>query len=189
MEMGRPADQEWARVAQLTQRTNQFNLSLIRRSLEDLKPLAGDRWVLVAKAQDRFGDYGLVGVCILTPPDRFGACEIDTLLMSCRALGRGVEDAFMHGIAAVAARQHASTLRARFIEGPRNAQVKTFLAGRGFDEIQPHVFSRTLDELPPLPAHVRFADRTAAEIGSSSVSVVRRSSDAKGRYPDHAQRD
>ena len=47
--MGRPADQEWARVAQLTQRTNQFNLSLVRRTLEDVKPLGRDRWVLVAR--------------------------------------------------------------------------------------------------------------------------------------------
>ncbi len=180
VEMGPPTEHEWARVAQLTQRTNQFNLSLSRRTLEELKRLAADRLVMVMKAQDRFGDYGLVGISILVPPDRSAASEIDTLLMSCRALGRGVEDAFLHGIAAVAARRHASTLLARFVEGPRNAQIKTFLVGHGFSEVERNVFSRSLHELPALPAHVRFTDRTVAEIVTTSVSVIPRTSDLTG---------
>ncbi len=160
IEMGPPADQEWPRIAQLTQRTNQFNLSLKRRTLEQLRSVAADRLVMVLKAQDRFGDYGLVGTCILLPPDRSGACEIDTLLMSCRALGRGVEDAFLHGVAAAAVRQGASKLFARYVEGPRNNQVRAFLVRHRFNEVQSHVFVLPLDELPPLPPHVRFRERT-----------------------------
>ena len=111
VELRAAGDGDWPRVAQLTQRTNQFNLSLKRRTLEDVRALEAQSSVLVLGARDRFGDYGDVGVCVLRPgadPDRW---EVDTLLMSCRALGRGVEDAFLHGIAARAAEQGATVPR------------------------------------------------------------------------------
>jgi FkbH-like protein len=168
VEIASVAELEWARVAQLTLRTNQFNLSLKRRALEEVRLVAADHAVLVVKAQDKFGDYGLVGVCIFKSDERSGVCAIDTLLMSCRALGRGVEDAFLHGIAAVAARQGASRLRARYVAGPRNSQVRHFLARCGFDEIEPDVFARSLDELPPLPTHIRLNERIAQEIDRTS---------------------
>jgi FkbH-like protein len=178
VEIGSPVEQEWARVAQLTQRTNQFNLSLKRCALEQLKSLAADQHVMVLKAQDRFGDYGLVGACILGPPDRSGACEIDTLLMSCRALGRGVEDAFMHGIGAAAARQGGAKLLARYVEGPRNAQIKPFLARQRFTEVQAGIFSIPLNELLPLPAHVRLTDRGVPETAKIAPSPLSRDTNA-----------
>ncbi len=63
VEMSQPAEQDWPRVAQLTQRTNQFNLSLNRRTTETLRHLGAEATVLILKAEDRFGDYGLIGVC------------------------------------------------------------------------------------------------------------------------------
>jgi NAD(P)-dependent dehydrogenase (short-subunit alcohol dehydrogenase family)/acyl dehydratase len=87
-----------------------------------------------------------------------GQWELDTLLMSCRALGRGVEDAFLHGIAARAAELGATRLLAPFVPGPRNAQVKDFLARSGFDETQPDLWSLPIADVPPLPGHVRFRD-------------------------------
>ena len=83
--------QEVARVAQLTQRTNQFNFTTTRRSENDIRSLlASERYeCFVVHVRDRFGDYGLVGVIIC-------GCQanrlvVDTMLLSCRALGRGVE--------------------------------------------------------------------------------------------------
>jgi FkbH-like protein len=178
VEIGPPGEQEWGRVAQLTQRTNQFSLSLKRRTLEQLKSLAAGQLVMVLTAQDRFGDYGLVGTCILVPPDHSGACEIDTLLMSCRALGRGVEDAFLYGVAAVAARWGASKLVARYIEGPRNAQIRPFLARHGFTEVHSDVFSLPLEEVSPLPAHVQFIDREVPECERTSLSLISRNAHA-----------
>ena len=67
-----PASEDWPRVAQLTQRTNQFNLSLKRRTLEEVKALGAEAIVLVLGARDRFGDYGHVGVCVLRPGARAG---------------------------------------------------------------------------------------------------------------------
>ena len=80
---------QFARAAQLTQRTNQFNLSTIRRTEEELKQLAGlpGTNCMVIEVSDRFGDYGLVGVVITQ--ERDGKLFIDTLLLSCRVLGRG----------------------------------------------------------------------------------------------------
>jgi FkbH-like protein len=172
VEIGPPDEQEWARVAQLTQRTNQFNLSLRRYTLEELRNLTAEHSVMALKARDRFGEYGLVGTCVLLQPDRSEVCELDTLLMSCRALGRGVEDAFLHGVGAAAARQGASKLVARYVQGPRNAQIKPFLARHGFTEVQSEVFSLPLDEVAPVPAHVRFIEHGISPPRSGIVSTA-----------------
>jgi FkbH-like protein len=147
---------DWPRVAQLTQRTNQFNLSLKRRTTEEIESIGAARTVLVVDVADRFGDYGLVGACILDPHPEDGHSEIDTLLMSCRALGRGVEDAFLHGIAMIAAEGGARELVAPFVEGPRNGQVKDFLVRSGFAQTEPNRWTRSIAEPPALPAHVRL---------------------------------
>jgi FkbH-like protein len=150
-----PDDTEWARVAQLTQRTNQFNLSLKHRTTEEVKALAGEDSLLIIKASDRFGDYGLVGVCIISKSDS-AACEIDTLLMSCRVLGRGAEDAFLHAMARTAAAKGAARLVAPFVPGPRNQLMKDFLARSGFRETQPNTWVLPVTEIPPLPKHIRW---------------------------------
>jgi FkbH-like protein len=150
-----PEDTEWPRLAQLTQRTNQFNLSLKRRTAEEVKAVVGEHSVLIVKARDRFGDYGLVGACIVRKAES-AVCEIDSLLMSCRVLGRGVEDAFLHAIAKIAAAQGASRLVAPFIAGPRNQLVKDFLARSAFRETQPDAWVRMVTEIPELPKHIRW---------------------------------
>jgi FkbH-like protein len=155
-EMRVASDRDWPRVAQLTQRTNQFNLSLKRRTLEALKALEPESLVLVLEAADRFGDYGLVGVCILTARPHDRVSEVDTFLMSCRALGRGVEDAFLHGVAVVAAERGAAELVAPYVTGPRNKQITEFLARTGFEERPHSLWARSLREMPPLARHVRF---------------------------------
>ncbi len=79
------------RSAQLTQRTNQFNLTARRRTVADLQALAaaGDLRCLVVTARDRFGDYGQVGVVVIAEDAE--AVRLETFLLSCRVLGRGVE--------------------------------------------------------------------------------------------------
>jgi len=155
VEVREPLEGEWARVAQLTQRTNQFNLSLRRRTVEELRSLS-DCTVLILKARDRFGDYGLVGLCVVhKTPDRAG--EIDTLLMSCRVLGRGVEDAFLRAIADTATRHGAKTLTAPFVEGPRNRVIREFIEAKGFREIRPGNWVLPIPPAPDYPAHVRWS--------------------------------
>ena len=156
VDMHPPDEPEWPRVAQLTQRTNQFNLNLRRRTTEEMKAWCAERPVWTLRAKDRFGDYGLIGVCVLEPKEASGAAVIETLLMSCRAMGRGVEDAFLYGIATAAANRGASRLVADFVQGPRNQLILEFLRKSGFVEGQAGRWELSLASPPELPGHVEF---------------------------------
>jgi FkbH-like protein len=120
-----PADH--ARASQLTLRTNQFNFTTIRRNESELSALlqAGQHDVRTVRVKDRFGDYGLVGLVIGELTERSYA--IDTFLVSCRVLGRGVE----HRMAAEAGRMALDrgatdvTLRVPFTK--RNAPARAFV--------------------------------------------------------------
>ncbi len=85
------APEHLERVSQLTQRTNQLNFTTVRRTEADLQQrlASGELEGLVTEVRDRFGDYGLVGAVLFAPAA--GALRVDTFLLSCRALGRGVE--------------------------------------------------------------------------------------------------
>ena len=114
------------RVAQLTQRTNQFNFTTIRRSEADIQRLLeDDRYdCFTVNVSDRFGDYGLVGAVITA---KHGAeLAIDTFVLSCRVLGRGVE----HRILAFLA-ELATTVVARLQPTSRNAPAQQFLDSIG----------------------------------------------------------
>ncbi|HEY0581577.1 MAG TPA: HAD-IIIC family phosphatase, partial [Chloroflexota bacterium] len=169
LEVGHATTADWPRVAQLTQRTNQFNLSLKRRTLEQVRTLARGASILVLNARDRFGDYGLVGLAVVRPGEASPRWEVDTLLLSCRALGRGVEDAFMHGIARFAVQHGATALVASYVEGPRNGQIIPYLARMGFVEVNAGTWKRELSDLPPLAAHVSL--RLATDGSMSSFDV------------------
>lgn len=148
---------ELPRVAQLTQKTNQFNLSLKRRSLVEIQALARDARVYVIRANDRFGDYGLVGVCILVPDGvEPGQFQFDTLLLSCRALGRGVEDALLYGVRVAMEGAGGTRLIAPFVEGPRNQPVRDFLIRNRFHERAAGMFERHDVGTVELPTHVTW---------------------------------
>lgn len=121
-----------ARVAQLTQKTNQFNLTTRRFTEQDIdaKLDDGDWLVYTLRAEDRFGDHGLVGVALV---ERSGeACRIDTLLLSCRVIGRDIERAFLHVISDAAARAGATRLFGEFIATPKNAPAADLYDRLGF---------------------------------------------------------
>ena len=84
-----------SRISQLTQKTNQFNLTTIRYTESQIKRLikSDDHLVYIASVNDKFGDSGLTGLCLIKFLD-FDAAEIDTFLLSCRIIGRNIEYAF-----------------------------------------------------------------------------------------------
>ena len=94
------ADADLARAAQLTRRTNQFNLTTVRRGPAELASLPAGLRCHVVDVRDRFGDYGQVGV-IVTGADG-DALIVETFLVSCRVLGRGVEHRILAAIAELA---------------------------------------------------------------------------------------
>ncbi len=121
-----PQANEWLRIEQLTQRTNQFNFTTRRRSALELKALlAQGAEVLRVQVSDRFGDYGLVGVLIAQPQG--DTLAVDTFLLSCRVLGRGVEHAMLRSLGERAAALGLSTLELKLISSARNEPARAFV--------------------------------------------------------------
>ena len=120
------------RIAQLTQKTNQFNLTTRRYSDEEISRLAASDSadVIWLRLRDRFGDAGIVGVCILRYEDR--RAIFDTLLLSCRVLGRGVEDAFVAYCLRRATSRGCELAVGEYRPTQKNGQVSDFYPRRGF---------------------------------------------------------
>jgi FkbH-like protein len=116
-----------ARAAQLTQRTNQFNASTLRRTEGEIQRLLGDGALegRTVEVRDRFGDYGLVGLILFAA--RGDALRIDTLLLSCRVLGRGVEHRVLSALAGEALRRGLPHLDVPAVPTARNRPVFDFL--------------------------------------------------------------
>jgi FkbH-like protein len=126
---------ELARVAQLTQKTNQFNLTTRRCAEAELRALAADpdSAVYSLSVRDRFGALGLVGVLIARREGDEG--RIDNFLMSCRALGRRLELAMAEQCLAELSRQWpVRRWRAEYIATAKNAQTADFWLQLGFVE-------------------------------------------------------
>jgi FkbH-like protein len=119
------------RISQLTQKTNQFNLTTRRYTEQQIAKIAasGSR-VFSIRVRDRFGDQGLVGVAITRDQGDVG--EIDTFLLSCRVIGRTVETALLSFLARDAAARGLKTLRGWFFPTKKNAPAKEFYREHGF---------------------------------------------------------
>lgn len=122
------------RSAQLIQRSNQFNLTTRRRSAAELTRLTGDAaWITrTVSLADRFGDNGLISVLLAFVQD--GALQIDTWLMSCRVLKRGVEQFLLNNICAAARERGLRVVRGEYIPTSKNALVREHYAGLGFSK-------------------------------------------------------
>lgn len=129
-------DRTLARAAQLTQKTNQFNLTTRRRGEQELAALLADpAWrAFTIQVADRFGDHGIVGLAVLHFAE--GVCEIDTFLLSCRVIGRTVETAFASAIAGLAQRAGAAWLTGWYRPTAKNAPAQDFYAKHDFDKAE-----------------------------------------------------
>jgi FkbH-like protein len=128
------------RVAQLTNKTNQFNLTTKRRTIAEVRHLAATAWTGVFSLRDRYGDYGIIGLLFALPVEP-GCWEIDTWLMSCRVLRRDVERFMMECLVEAAKAAGVERIRGRYLRTEKNAQVADLLPGLGFETL-----SRTDDE-------------------------------------------
>jgi len=129
----RIGDDDVARAAQLTQKTNQFNLTTVRRSEADVEAMRRDpAWRLYAlDVTDRFGDYGTTGLVFAHRVDD-ATWDLDTVLLSCRVLGRGVESALLRVVTADLVAAGAARLTGRLIPTKKNPPVRDFLPRHGF---------------------------------------------------------
>lgn len=113
------------RIAQMTQKTNQFNLTTKRYTESDIRLLLDNGsqiWTLAV--EDRFGDNGITGLMILIPESGW---NIDTLLMSCRVLGKGIEEVFFKTVIG----RYKGALTAQYIPTAKNEQVADFYERMG----------------------------------------------------------
>ena len=152
------------RIFQLIGKTNQFNMTLERLSKPSVQQLTDHGGALYgAQLVDRFGDYGLIGVLHLEPRAD-GLCIVN-MLMSCRALGRQVEEALLAFAREIAEMHGLSRLVATYVRGPRNQQVLEFLSRAGFstregNESQVEAWIELNDGVLSWPRHVAV-DRPA----------------------------
>jgi FkbH-like protein len=123
------------RVAQLTQKTNQFNLTTKRYSEADIQKFITSPIVDVFYVQlkDKFGDYGIIGSTIVKHDDV--QAEIDTFLLSCRALGREVENVFLHSVILYLKEKCIKKIIGRYLPTRKNRQTEKFYSKFGFEYI------------------------------------------------------
>ena len=128
IEITAPTFVQLDRVAQLTQRTNQFNFTTIRRSESAIRLLAEmELQCRIVEVCDRFGDYGLVGVLIYGMGTE--SLEIDTFLLSCRVLGRGVEHRMLNYLGDTARERGLGSVVATVIPTGKNLPARQFMDG------------------------------------------------------------
>jgi FkbH-like protein len=114
------------RASDLTVRTNQFNLTTIRYSESDLKRLQQEgSEILVVNVKDRFGDYGLVGVIVFGMSSR--SLRVETFLLSCRAMGRGVEQRMLARLGEIALDRGVNCVELLLRPTSKNRPAQEFL--------------------------------------------------------------
>jgi FkbH-like protein len=152
----RPAGpQDMTRLLELVQRTNQFNTTTRRRSAAEVNELLASETheLFVASLGDRFGDLGVVAV-IVTVRGVDGEVEIDSFIMSCRAMGFGLEQ---FALAEVTRRLDAPRYTARFIPTDRNGPAAGLYPSNGFTETEPGLWTLAASDRPERPAWFREA--------------------------------
>lgn len=119
------------RVFQLTQKTNQFNMTTVRYSLDQIEFFfkSDDYEVYTLSLSDKFGDYGLTGVIIIKKEKNW---RIETFLMSCRILGRKIENAFLSYVSEKAIISKVRKLEGIFVQTDKNLPAKGIYESLGF---------------------------------------------------------
>ncbi|WP_297830212.1 HAD family hydrolase [uncultured Rikenella sp.] len=139
------------RAAQMTQKTNQFNLTTRRYTVADLESfLSSGAKIFTLNVRDKFGDNGITGLMIVTF-DTLQHATIDTLLMSCRVLGKGIETAFVNHILSGLFARGIREITATYIPTAKNSQVADFYARTGFQQITEGHYILREENFKPTP--------------------------------------
>jgi FkbH-like protein len=153
---------ELGRVTQLINKTNQFNLTTIRRSESEVAAFleSDESCVLAFSVDDQFGEYGVVGVTIARHSGK--VWDLDTVLMSCRVLGRGVETAMLAATVDTIRSRRPGAVAGHFLLTDRNAMVASLLPDHGFDPVthgdEAAEFVLPADRSIAVPDHITVVD-------------------------------
>jgi FkbH-like protein len=171
-------DAPLARSVQLLAKTNQFNLTTRRHSAAEVEEFAatpGGQAVAI-RVRDRFGDAGVVGLALAR--HQGDSCFVDSLLLSCRVIGRGIETALLAHIAGNAKKSGATQLIGEFIATKKNAPCADFYLDHGFVEDTPSKNAQTGSVLYRLdlatstlasPAWLTLEGNESNELSASAV--------------------
>jgi FkbH-like protein len=123
------------RLSQLTQKTNQFNLTTERLTESDVtKKIKNGAMFFSGDVKDKFGPYGITVLAIIEKDKK--NYKLSNFLMSCRVMGRRVEEAFMSSILKELSKKKINELDAKFIVSPKNSPASSFLKDIGGKEIK-----------------------------------------------------
>ncbi len=138
-ETGNLQQQDVGRFVQLLNKSNQFNLRTVRYTEAEVMQMMGDDTVrcLYGKLRDRFGSYGLISCVILRKNGQM--CAIDSWVMSCRVLKRGVENMMFNAILEAARDMECTSLWGEYIQTKKNQMVATFYEDLGFSVLNEKV--------------------------------------------------
>lgn len=145
----------YSRIAQLTQRSNQFNLRTIRYTEGDIKRIANDSDYLTFyyTLQDKFGNHGLVSVLILKKQEDH-SLFIDTWLMSCRVLKRGMEEFVMNRLVESVKKEGFTQILAEYIPTKKNGMVKELYSKMGFSETTEFHYRLSVEDYKSQPTYI-----------------------------------
>lgn len=144
----------YPRIAQLTQRSNQFNLRTVRYTEEDISRIAdNDKYfTLYFTLRDKFGSHGLISVIILEKQN--GTLFIDTWLMSCRVLKRGTEEFVINKVMQLARENGFKRVLGEYLKTPKNAMVEHIYEQMGFNALGNGKFEMIVDEYKPKKTYI-----------------------------------
>ena len=136
-----------ARIAQLTNKSNQFNLTTKRYTQSEIEETALDDnyLTLYGKLEDKFGDNGVVSVVIGHIKENI--CHVDLWIMSCRVLKRDMEFAMMDMLAKQCVARGVTEIRGYYYPTAKNKMVKEFYALQGFDKVSEDELGNTVWKL------------------------------------------
>jgi len=142
------------RISQLTLKTNQFNLTTKRYQEEDIKNFSQDKKKIVgcARIEDKFGDNGITSVFIVKK-DNEEEWIIDTFLLSCRVIGRGVEEGILDYIINEARKNNVKRIIGNFIPTKKNKPSESFLPNFGFEKVNDY-WIYDLEKYSKKPSHL-----------------------------------
>lgn len=127
---------KYPRIAQLTQRSNQFNLRTIRYTESDIKEISNnDEYIpIYFTLEDKYGDYGLISVLIMKKEDN-STLFVETWLMSCRVLKRGMEEFIINKMVSLAKENGFKRIVGEYLPTAKNKMVSDIYQRMGFEKI------------------------------------------------------
>jgi len=147
------------RIAQLTQRSNQFNLRTVRYTESEIEKVSNDsgKITIYFTLQDKFADHGLISVVIMERRDN-KTVFIDTWLMSCRVLKRGMEEFIVNKIIKTAKLNNMETVIGEYIKTPKNAMVSDVYEKLGFSRKNENTFTADVNSFTYNKTYIKEAN-------------------------------